>query len=265
MVAAVVLIIVAMVVLAVTRSSTTPETTGGVGSAAWLAEHVPTSVLDRVGAGQGVTPPGALPSGTAPLEERGKPEILYIGAEYCPYCAAERWAMVVALSRFGSFTDLGGTSSSSTDIYPNTQTFTFHGSTYTSSVISFTPVETNTNQPAPGSGFTSLETPTSAEQALFQRYDVPPYTTQSNSTPFSMIGNRFVSVGASYDPAILQGMTRDQIAAALAQPSSPVAQRIDGAANTLTAAICQATGGQPSLVCSDPAIQKISATLPTSP
>ena len=42
----------------------------------------------------------------APLTSGGKPEMLYIGAEYCPYCAAERWAMIVALSRFGTFSGL---------------------------------------------------------------------------------------------------------------------------------------------------------------
>ena len=32
----------------------------------------------------------------------GSPELFYYGAEYCPYCAAERWSVVIALSRFGT-------------------------------------------------------------------------------------------------------------------------------------------------------------------
>ena len=40
------------------------------------------------------------------LTSNGKPEILYIGAEFCPYCAAERWAIAVALSRFGTLSPL---------------------------------------------------------------------------------------------------------------------------------------------------------------
>ncbi len=38
-----------------------------------------------------------------------------MGAEYCPFCAAQRWAMVNAFSRFGTFTGLTTTHSSSTD------------------------------------------------------------------------------------------------------------------------------------------------------
>ena len=39
------------------------------------------------------------------------PEILYMGAEYCPYCAAQRWSTIIALSRFGKFSGLGNMSS----------------------------------------------------------------------------------------------------------------------------------------------------------
>ena len=60
-----------------------------------------------------------------------------MGAEYCPYCAAERWALVMALSKFGTFTDLQGTTSSATDTNPSTPTFSFYGSTYTSKYLSF--------------------------------------------------------------------------------------------------------------------------------
>src|SRR5262250_635737 len=69
----------------------------------------------------------ALASGT-PLTANGKPEMLYMGAEYCPYCAAERWAMIQALSRFGTFSGLSTVHSSTTDTPTNISTFTFHGS-----------------------------------------------------------------------------------------------------------------------------------------
>src|SRR5438874_585634 len=61
-----------------------------------------------------------------PLTKDGKPEVLYIGDEYCPYCAAERWAMAVALSKFGTFTGLRGIRSSSSDAFPSTPTLTFY-------------------------------------------------------------------------------------------------------------------------------------------
>ncbi|MGZ4125330.1 MAG: DUF929 family protein [Actinomycetota bacterium] len=260
-IAAVVVVVVAMIAIAaLNNSSRTAKRSGGAGNAATLVQHVPTSALDAAGAGSVL--PQALPAGTQPLEQNGKPEVLYIGAEYCPYCAAERWPLIVALSRFGTFQKLGGTESSASDVYPRTQTFTFHGATYSSDVLAFTPVETATNQPAPGGGYTSLEQPTAAEAALYGRYDQPPYTTQANAIPFLMIGNKYVSIGTTYDPLVLQGLSRDEIATALSDPSSPVARAVNGAANTLTAAICQATGGKPSSVCADPTIAKIAQTLP---
>ena len=82
-------------------------------------------------------------SGTA-LTANGKPEVLYIGAEYCPYCAAERWAMIVALSRFGTFSGLATVHSAAAngageaEPYPNTPTWTFVNAKYTSQYLTFT-------------------------------------------------------------------------------------------------------------------------------
>jgi hypothetical protein len=44
-------------------------------------------------------------------------------------------------------------------------------------------------------------------------------------------------------------MTQQQVAAALSDPASPVAKAVDGAANALTAAICNVTKGSPAGVC----------------
>ncbi len=40
------------------------------------------------------------------LVVNGKPSVIYIGAISCVYCAESRWAMALALSRFGSFSQL---------------------------------------------------------------------------------------------------------------------------------------------------------------
>jgi Domain of unknown function (DUF929) len=257
-VAGVTVVVAAMVIVALAKPAKQVHDSGSAASAAQLAQNVPESVLNEVGAGKGVTPPQALPAGTSPLTEKGKPQILYMGAEYCPFCAAERWPVVVALGRFGRFTNLAGAVSSASDIYPNTETFTFHGATYASDTLAFSAVET---QSAQG---TTLEQPTAAQQALFSRYDRPPYVSQSDagSIPFLLIGNKFVSIGASYSPSVLAGKTRDEIAGALSDPTSPVAQSVDGAANTLTAAICRATAGSPSSVCSSAGVKAAAATLP---
>jgi Domain of unknown function (DUF929) len=165
------------------------------------------------------------------------------------------------LSRFGILTNLAGTESTPADVFPRTQTFTFHGASYASDALAFVPVEANTNQPDPTGGYTALEQPTAEERALLQHYDGEAHTSQTGAIPFLMIGNQYISIGASYSPSVLQGMSREEIGKALSDTTSRVAQSVDRAANTLTAAICQATNGNPSSVCSDPAIAKISQTL----
>ena len=50
-------------------------------------------------------------------------------------------------------------------------------------------------------------------------------------------------------------MTWAQVAAAMRDPSSPVARDIDGAANIITAAICKLTHGQPASVCTSAGVR----------
>ncbi len=188
-------------------------------------------------------------SGSQLTGPNGHPEVFYMGAEFCPYCAAERWPMIIALSRFGTFSGLKTTSSSSTDVYPNTPTFTFHGATYTSQYVDFVSVETtDRNQNA-------LESPSSAQQALVNQYDT------SGSIPFVDFGNRYAFSGAMYVPDVLAGMSWKAVADSLLNPSSPQAKPILGSANLITAAVCKLTGDQPAEVCSSSTIQSIEKTL----
>src|SRR5207245_7045155 len=124
--------------------------------------------LTAVGTG-GVQNPLHTVKGPPPIlvGPTGKPQFLYVGAEYCPYCAAQRWATVVALSRFGTFSKLYQTTSSSSDVYPSTPTFTFYsalykGPVYTSSYIDFVPVETQGNVQDSSGNYPTLQTPTAA-------------------------------------------------------------------------------------------------------
>jgi hypothetical protein len=211
---------------------------------------VPSATLDAVGSPASVTLPDRV-TGTSVLRgSDGKAVITYVGAEYCPYCAAERWALAVALSRFGTFSNLSGTHSSSSDVYPDTQTLSFYGSTYSSSYLTFQPVEEATNQLVDGT-YQTLQTPTAAESKLLASYD------PQGSIPFIDIGNTYVVTGASFSPQVLAGLSRSQIASELGDPSTAVAQAIDGAANDITAAICSVTGNQPSSVRDSPTIQAI--------
>jgi hypothetical protein len=264
--AGVVVVVGVMVVVFVNRDQTAGPTgaTGATGapgaSQAAIAkvQNVPASTLATIGIPSDITPPLRLASDTPPVTVDGKPAIVYVGAEYCPFCAAERWALVVALSRFGTFTDLGTTTSSSSDVHPDTPTFTFHGATYLSSYVTFSSAETQTRTGAP------LETPTPQQQRLFTTYDVAALTGRDGAIPFVMVGNLFMWAGVSYSPDVLTGNTFDQIASALADPTSPIAQGIDGTANQITAMICQLTGDQPTEVCNTSSIQHAESSLPSA-
>jgi hypothetical protein len=222
--------------------------------------QVPSTVLDAVGVGTANNPPTAV---TAPaLKQADKPRVLYIGAEYCPFCAAQRWAVAQALSRFGTWTGLGQTTSSASDVDPNTATLSFHGATLSSRYVSFTGVETTTNKPV-GTGYQPLDTPTAADAALMGAYDASPYlpSASAGGIPFLDIGGAYVSGGASYDPQLLAGKSQRQIAEALKNPADPMAQAIDGAANAITAAVCKTTSNQPAAVCAAPGVTAAAATL----
>lgn len=264
---AVAAVLVAFLLIKLNSSSTSP-TTGErpVPSSVLNAiEHVPTSALNSVGYNSSVIPPLVTLSGQTPLMNSGKPELLYIGAEYCPFCAAERWPTIVALSRFGHFSNLHLMTSSATDSFPNTPTFSFYKSTYSSPYLSFVPVEWATNKPTSSSnnfsGYSILQTPTKSELALFQKYDTSPYTTQAGSIPFLDFGNRFLQIGASYQPQILDNSSWATIAGSLSIPQSQTAQAIDATANLETAGICAITHNQPGSVCDYPTIAKIEATI----
>jgi uncharacterized protein DUF929 len=209
---------------------------------------LPASELDQVGAGSATNLIKGV-SGPALIGPSGRPEVFYLGAEYCPYCAAERWPMVIALSRFGAFTGLQTTSSSSTDVFPNTPTFTFRKATYSSNYIDFVSVETtDRNQ-------NTLQSPTATQEALVTKYDSNGYI------PFVDFGNRYAFNGAMYQPSGMSGMSWQAVAQALQQPDSAQAKAILGSANLLTAAVCQLTGQQPAAVCSAPSIQAIEQTI----
>jgi hypothetical protein len=212
---------------------------------------IPASVFNKVGADSHLAAPKATHA-TA-LTANGKPRILYIGAEFCPYCAATRWPVAVALSRFGRLRDLGQVRSSPSDIYPSTATLSFHGAGYTSRYVSFTGEEVQSNQVV-GNNYSLLDRPSAADTKLWQA--------AGGGYPFLDLGGRWLLRAAPFKPSLLHGLNQDQIVATLSDPSSPIAQAVDGSANEITAGICRLTGGQPGTVCNSPGVTTAAARLP---
>jgi hypothetical protein len=220
------------------------------------ALQVDPSTLDSIGKGSGVTAPTPI-TGQPALTAGDKPLVLYVGANYCPFCAAQRWALVVALNRFGTFSDLQTAFSSSQDVYPSTATMSFHGSNYTSDFLVFQGVELAGSEKVNGN-YPPLDTLTADQQSTLNTYDAPPFvpSQSAGAVPFLDFGNLALISGAAYTPQLLKGMTHEQIAAAIREdPNGQVGQAILGAANAFTAAICRVTGNQPATVCSSTAAQ----------
>jgi hypothetical protein len=227
--------------------------------------HVSPSVSSAVGAAGLSNPFHAVPASTPQVTSSdGKPVVYYLGTDFCPYCAFERWSLVVALSRFGSFSGLHQTTSGNSEQISSLDginSFSFYGSTYDSLYLSFLGVESADRAGNP------LQTPTSAEA------DTAAQLT-GGSVPLVDVGNRYYAPGApslagtqegqqyQYAPEIIHGMTWQQIADSLGNAQSAQAQTIIGNANWLTAAICKITGNAPSSVCTSSYIAPLITQLP---
>jgi thiol-disulfide isomerase/thioredoxin len=214
--------------------------------------HVKQSVISQVNTG-GVQNTLLKTNASQQLTgQNAKPEIFYYGAEFCPYCAAQRWSLVVALSRFGTFSKLPESLSSDQDVDPNTPTFTFVNSQYTSPYLDFVPVE------AQDRDHKTLQTPAPQEQAILKQYSV-------NGFPFLNIANQYVASAPFYDPALLLGLSQEDIASRLSNPNDNLTKNIVGGANYLTAAICSVVHDQPASVCAQSPIPAIKQTVLHSP
>ena len=266
---AIVVVLVVLLAIQFVQSGSSAPTPGDEGplSSTVLANvtNVPPAVLATVGAGTAAGDIRWLPGPTR-NGDTGKPLVVYVGAEYCPFCAVERWPLVVALSRFGAFQNLAGSFSASDDVYPSTPTFTFVGSSYTSQYVAFSSVEAQSNKKVNGV-YPPLQTPTALQNEVFQRFNGPPFLAQNQAggIPFIDVADHYMANGATYDPRVLGGLSRDAIAAKLQTADNDQARGILGAANRLTAAICVANANQPTSVCADPSIQQIETTLPKQP
>lgn len=178
-----------------------------------------------------------------------KPGGFYYGAEYCPFCATERWAIVLALSKFGTWNGLRTMASWSGngEIWPDTPTFTFLHATYTSKYFTFNTYETETRQEPPK----PLQVPPANVNRLFTTY------AYHGGIPLVYLDGKYVINEVQYNPALLhdnhgqssKGITFTQALASIQKQTSPLAANIDAAAGSIDADICHITHGQPAAVC----------------
>ena len=266
------LIIVAICLLGalvLVRDNSGPSTTSTVetfspASSSLVAAmaSVPSSVYDAVGVSSPANPVQALQpagNGKAPLwlaaVDGGPPlpVVFFYGAEFAPYAAVQRWPLILALSRFGTFNQLGLMQSSASTAFANLSTFTFWNPTttpsYTSKYLILESVERYSSLDPTGGRYLSLQTPDAREAAAIATYG------QSADT-FALldVANRYVLNGASFTPGVLAGLSQSQIAGDLATPASPLTQAVVTAANEITASICAVDDDKPGSVCDSPGV-----------
>lgn len=217
------------------------------GSTATSQVQVPDNDLETVGLPKSVSSPILLKNQPV-LTSRGKTEVAFIGGTWCPYCAPVNWSLQIALSKFGTFSQLGpARSSSSQDVFPGLRSWSFQGSHYSSSYFTLNAFE------VPQSG---LAPPPNLAR-LIKTYDKKPYTTTAGAIPFLDIYNRFLVIGAPIQASVLAHLTPAQIAKATRNPQSSVAKAIDGTANYLIAAFCSVAGTGSEPICASRPIAQL--------
>jgi hypothetical protein len=194
----------------------------------------------------------AVSAGNGPkdLSKNGKPTLLYVGAEFCPYCGAERWPLIIALSKFGTFSNLQTTHSAKND--GNIPTWSFYGSTYTSQYLNFQTYEVENNKRA------ALENPPSDVVQIWTTF-----FKGSESFPFMDFNQQSVIQTAQFPYTTLQGSSFADVLKSVGDNTTTMGDQIDGSAAALTRYICDMTNNQPSSVCT--AVAKIPATVAQQP
>ncbi len=232
-----------------------------------LVTSVPASTLNQVGVGDSRNPIASSGFGISKRDGHftsgGKPQIVSVELAWCPHCAANSWALAVALSRFGTLTGLGEINTGThfckvaedpcnlnpLSCFPYTHGLSFLGARYRSPYISFTSIVL---QDVNGH---NLEKPTRREERSLGTLHL------QGIAPALDIGGAWGFNGSGYDPGTLAHKTWSQIAGSLANPHDRIAQRADGLANLFTAAICSATKGRPGNVCKSRGVQAAAAAV----
>lgn len=271
-------VLVAVLMLPVSVAHATPRTDGSrpaPASVTRLVVGVPSRTLNKIGIGDvyryGPQTFGAFKLNGPPLISAGKPEVVTMNFAWCPHCAANSWALAIALSRFGTLTGLRlintGTyyctlaaspcSLAPQQCYPYTHGLSFFGTSFKSAYLSFAHIVL---QDVHGH---NLQHPSRKQFRSINQYDPG-----AGSAPALDMGGMVGFIGPGYDPGALHAKTWSQIAGSLADPHSKVARHVDGLANLYTAAMCKLTKGRPAAVCRSKGVLAAGArvgNLPTPP
>lgn len=226
-----------------------------------------------------ITTVQARPSQSRILNVNGKPSVIYFGAISCIFCGENRWAMALALTRFGGFKSLykGYSAIQDQDVptlywapapYNATSAVVF-GGFYNSSYVNFLPIEYSSPI---SSGFQFQNVPyfiqqanSTGNQAYISSMQLINNLNNFGGTPYTIWGKFVVSGADAVDfgnstPASgslpITSWTHEQVIGLLAHPNSQFAWTEYAAADIYVALLCSSIKNT-APVCSLPAIQGI--------
>jgi hypothetical protein len=186
-----------------------------------------------------------------PWLEQGKPVVLFVGAQYCPFCATERWALVLALGRFGHWSGLRSVHSTpGSSGWPGIATYDLLHAGYGSSIVALQEREVADFAGRP------LQALTVAQTRAVNVGD------PRGSIPFLLIAGRYAQAGAGYSAGLLVGLSFARIHQLVyAEPTSRVGRAVTGEADVISALICRSLAARATTVaaCRSPAVQAVLA------
>jgi hypothetical protein len=181
-----------------------------------------------------------------PITRNGKLFVFFMGAEYCPFSAAERWSIVRGLQKFGQWDGLKQTMSAARDEpFLNLPTYDFTGATYSSSQIEFVARELKDRE------FKPLQKLQKTEERLVRKFN------PKKEIPFLLVGGRFMQLGAGFTPKIFIGHTFRQTETELKKAESEIRKTIDAEGNIIAALLC--VSGLPPELCKETGVAELVA------
>jgi hypothetical protein len=178
--------------------------------------------------------------GAGLFKDRGKVVVLYVGAQSCSLCAAERWAIVGALANFGNWSNLQESLSGPPSVepqFPNIPTYSFVNASYSGENVSFQAVELRDRA---GNPFQQLAP---VQQSLFERED------PSGSIPFLSVGGEYYKLGTGVNVTLFVGMNFTQAEQAVASGRGPISDSVRGESQNIasTLSIVLRAAGEPAV------------------
>lgn len=158
--------------------------------------------------------------------ESKKVLVYYLGAGFCPWCAAERWSIMRALKNFGPWEGVQqDRSAERNEAFLNLPTYNFSGASLKSEHVEFVGKEFQDRN------FQDLDHFGDEDNAIIDNYNL------QGLIPFIFIGGRFARIGSGPKPEQFVGLSHDDVEKQLEAMNTNLAKEIDEEANYIAALI----------------------------